>query len=81
MTQSQDLLQSHKIYIIGRVDGGGDPIDAVSHGDPSTQHTAVLDVVYSVGNMQLVVFLVLRMTQSIRIYAHRTINDFTQRSQ
>lgn len=44
--QGQHLLQPQKVDVVGRVDDGGNAIDAVGHGEASPQLGAVLDVVY-----------------------------------
>ena len=47
MLQRLRSLQPHEVDIVGRVDGAGHAVDAVSHGDSPAQNAAVLDVVDS----------------------------------
>ena len=47
--KSQRLLQAQKVHIVGRVQGRWHAVDMVGNGNPSTQSTAILNIIDAKG--------------------------------
>ena len=50
MFQRLGPLQTHEVDVVGGVNGTGHAVNAMSHGNPSTEDTPVLDVIDSAIN-------------------------------